>query len=120
MVGRTWVCSVCGYIHEGDGPPDECPVCGVGPEEFNEEMPSGDAAAADPTPTAAEGDYLSEWARFSVEESTKRFVTFYDATRRELEVLARSNGRNRIHDLDLTDVMTISNEVSANTDIRHV
>ena len=63
MAGRTWVCSVCGYIHEGDGPPDECPVCGVGPEEFNEEMPAGDAAAADPTPTKAEGDYLSEWAR---------------------------------------------------------
>ncbi len=63
MAGRTWVCSVCGYIHEGDGPPDECPVCGVGPEEFTEVLPAEQAAAADPTPTAAEGDYLAEWAR---------------------------------------------------------
>lgn len=63
MAGRTWVCSVCGYIHEGDGPPDECPVCGVGGEEFNEETPAAGAAATDPVPSAAEGDYLSQWAR---------------------------------------------------------
>lgn len=29
-----WRCKVCDYIHEGDNPPDVCPVCGVGPEEF--------------------------------------------------------------------------------------
>ncbi len=22
-----WVCTVCGYIHEGDQPPEKCPVC---------------------------------------------------------------------------------------------
>ncbi len=32
-----WVCKVCGYVHEGDQPPEECPVCGVGPEEFEQE-----------------------------------------------------------------------------------
>lgn len=31
---KKWRCKVCGYIHEGDRPPEECPVCGVGPEEF--------------------------------------------------------------------------------------
>ncbi len=31
---KKWVCKVCGYVHEGDGPPEVCPVCGVGPEEF--------------------------------------------------------------------------------------
>lgn len=31
---KKWVCNVCGYIHEGEQPPDVCPVCGVGPEEF--------------------------------------------------------------------------------------
>ncbi|RMD74482.1 MAG: pyridine nucleotide-disulfide oxidoreductase, partial [Lentisphaerae bacterium] len=30
----SWRCKVCGYIHEGDEPPEVCPVCGVGPEEF--------------------------------------------------------------------------------------
>jgi len=29
-----WVCKVCGYVHEGDVPPEKCPVCGVGPEKF--------------------------------------------------------------------------------------
>ncbi len=31
---NKWRCNVCGYIHEGKEPPTECPVCGVGPEEF--------------------------------------------------------------------------------------
>ncbi len=31
---KKWRCIVCGYIHEGDEPPEECPICGVGPEEF--------------------------------------------------------------------------------------
>lgn len=30
-----WVCSVCGYVHEGDQPPQECPVCHVPGEKFN-------------------------------------------------------------------------------------
>lgn len=29
-----WRCTVCGYIHEGDEPPDLCPVCGVGSDKF--------------------------------------------------------------------------------------
>lgn len=31
---KKWRCKVCGYIHEGETPPDVCPLCGVGPEEF--------------------------------------------------------------------------------------
>lgn len=31
---KKWRCNVCGYIHEGDQPPAECPICGVGPEDF--------------------------------------------------------------------------------------
>ena len=22
-----WYCTVCGYVHEGDQPPEQCPVC---------------------------------------------------------------------------------------------
>ena len=29
-----WVCPVCGYVHEGDEPPAECPVCHVAGEKF--------------------------------------------------------------------------------------
>ena len=30
-----WVCPVCGYVHEGDTPPEKCPVCKVPGEKFN-------------------------------------------------------------------------------------
>ena len=29
-----YVCPVCGYIHEGDNPPDECPICHVSGDKF--------------------------------------------------------------------------------------
>ncbi|HZK43114.1 MAG TPA: FAD-dependent oxidoreductase [Syntrophomonadaceae bacterium] len=29
-----WRCVVCGYIHEGEEPPNICPACGVGKESF--------------------------------------------------------------------------------------
>lgn len=29
-----WMCKVCGYIHEGEEPPEECPICGAPKEEF--------------------------------------------------------------------------------------
>ena len=29
-----FVCSVCGYVHEGDSAPAECPVCHVGAAKF--------------------------------------------------------------------------------------
>ena len=29
-----WVCSVCGYVHEGDTPPEKCPQCKVPAEKF--------------------------------------------------------------------------------------
>ena len=34
---------VCGYIHEGNEAPQECPVCHVGPEKFEELVQNGDA-----------------------------------------------------------------------------
>ena len=29
-----WVCSVCGYVHEGDTAPESCPVCKASAEKF--------------------------------------------------------------------------------------
>ena len=33
---KKWKCSVCNYIHEGDEPPAECPVCGADKSKFVE------------------------------------------------------------------------------------
>ena len=31
---KKFVCSVCGYVHEGDSPPDFCPVCKAPASKF--------------------------------------------------------------------------------------
>ena len=31
-----YVCSVCGYVYEGDSAPEECPVCHAGADQFKE------------------------------------------------------------------------------------
>ena len=33
---KKFVCTVCGYIHEGDQAPDFCPLCKAPKEKFNE------------------------------------------------------------------------------------
>ena len=32
-----YVCSVCGYVHEGDNPPEKCPVCNAPAEKFTKQ-----------------------------------------------------------------------------------
>ena len=34
---KKFVCSVCGYVHEGDAAPEKCPQCGVGADKFTEQ-----------------------------------------------------------------------------------
>ena len=35
-MAKKWICSVCGYVHEGDNPPANCPQCKVPAEKFKE------------------------------------------------------------------------------------
>ncbi len=39
---KKWKCTVCGYIHEGDAPPEECPLCKAPAEKFEEVVAEGD------------------------------------------------------------------------------
>ena len=41
-----WVCPVCGYVHEGDQPPEACPQCKVPGSKFKK-MEEGAALAAE-------------------------------------------------------------------------
>ena len=34
---KKWVCSVCGYVFEGENPPEKCPQCGVPGSKFTEQ-----------------------------------------------------------------------------------
>ena len=42
---KKFVCSVCGYVHEGDNPPEQCPICKAPASKFVEQ--SGDLVFAD-------------------------------------------------------------------------
>ena len=41
-----FVCTVCGFVYEGDAAPDECPVCHQPASKFREE-PAENAQAGD-------------------------------------------------------------------------
>jgi len=32
---KKWICTVCGYVHEGETPPENCPQCKAPAEKFN-------------------------------------------------------------------------------------
>ena len=42
---KKWVCTVCGYAHEGDAPPEACPICKAPAAKFKEM--TGDKKYAD-------------------------------------------------------------------------
>ena len=42
---KKFVCTVCGYVHEGDSAPEKCPVCGVGADKFKEQTGEREWAA---------------------------------------------------------------------------
>lgn len=42
---KKFVCSVCGYVYEGEAAPEKCPVCKVGADKFIEQ--SGELTWAD-------------------------------------------------------------------------
>lgn len=43
---KRFVCSICGYVHEGDEAPERCPQCKVKADKFKE-MVEGDMVYAD-------------------------------------------------------------------------
>jgi len=53
---KAWRCTVCGYIHAGDGAPDACPVCGAVRAEFE---PYEEPTAARPEVRAARWQCLN-------------------------------------------------------------
>jgi len=57
---------------------------------------------------------------FNEEKALLQFKNFYTGTANELKAFARTNGRDDIHRLAVSDLMTISNEVALHTDIEHV
>ncbi|MDR1178516.1 MAG: NADH peroxidase [Spirochaetaceae bacterium] len=42
---KKWVCTVCGYVHTGDTPPEFCPTCKAPAAKFKEQSAGGAFAA---------------------------------------------------------------------------
>ena len=40
---KKWICTVCGYVHEGPEPPAKCPQCGVPASKFKEKVEGGES-----------------------------------------------------------------------------
>ncbi len=38
---KKFVCTVCGYVHEGNEPPEKCPQCQVPASKFKEQAETG-------------------------------------------------------------------------------
>ena len=47
---KKFVCTVCGYVHEGEAAPDVCPICKAPASKFVEQ--SGEMNYADEHPGA--------------------------------------------------------------------
>ena len=44
---KKWICTVCGFVHEGDTPPEKCPQCNAPAEKFEEQGSGGSLEWAD-------------------------------------------------------------------------
>ncbi len=57
---KKWQCTVCGYICEGEEPPNECPVCGADKskfEEVKESAPRSEQPEEEAPPQKPESEY---------------------------------------------------------------
>ena len=74
-----FVCTVCGYVYEGDSAPEECPVCHQPGSKFREEAlesakPEGEAGEGADAPgksVAAESDLSYDKTYYRVDESCR-------------------------------------------------
>jgi uncharacterized membrane protein len=53
---KRWKCTVCGYIHTGEEPPEECPVCKAPKNKFVEVDAKGEVITSDTQPSPAPPD----------------------------------------------------------------
>jgi uncharacterized membrane protein len=51
---KKWQCTVCGYIHTGEEPPETCPVCGADRSQFVEITDAADSAPGNSVGKAAQ------------------------------------------------------------------
>jgi len=68
---KKWQCSVCGYIHEGTEPPENCPVCGADKSKFVELVEEAPSEQAEETPSPEVGGSKPEVVQESQEAASQ-------------------------------------------------
>jgi rubrerythrin len=52
---KKFICTVCGYVHEGDAPPEKCPICKAPASKFIEQSDGEKSWAAEHVVGVAQG-----------------------------------------------------------------
>ena len=98
-----FVCSVCGYVHEGDSAPEKCPVCGVPAEKFTKVEEGEKTWAAEHVVGVAQGapELLGEVVTDSTKKTLEMRVEAENgATAGKFDLAKRAKAANldAIHD----------------------
>ena len=66
-----WICTVCGYIHEGEQPPENCPVCKQPAEKFKK------AEEEKKNPYSGTKTEKNLWEAFAGESQARNKYTYF-------------------------------------------
>lgn len=61
IIMKKWVCTVCGYVYEGENPPEKCPQCGVPASKFKEQAADETSWACEHEVGVAQGSQKILW-----------------------------------------------------------
>lgn len=75
---KKFKCTVCGYVHEGDKAPDECPVCHQPGSKFVEIKDEGSA-----NPYAGTKTEKNLWEAFAGESQARNKYTYFASVARD-------------------------------------
>ena len=67
----TWKCTVCGYVHEGEQPPEQCPICKQPAEKFEK------VAEVKKSPYAGTKTEKNLWEAFAGESQARNKYTYF-------------------------------------------
>lgn len=67
----TWKCTVCGYVHEGEQPPEQCPICKQPAEKFEQ------VAEVKKNPYAGTKTEKNLWEAFAGESQARNKYTYF-------------------------------------------
>ena len=86
---KKWICTVCGYVHEGEQPPEKCPQCGVPADKFKEQVEGEKEWAAEHVVGVAKGvseDILADLRANFEGECSELGEVVTDSTKKNLEM----------------------------------